>query len=186
MNKLDIIFVIILSFTLIRGFMRGIIKEIVGIFGVIGSFLIAINFYGKLTPYIIKMVPDPQIADIIAFASLFIGSVLLLYLIGAIIRELLKALSLGWLDRLGGGVFGFIKGTLICSLIILVLTLILSPKSSLITTSRLSPYISMVTEKIIYIIPKDVKEKFRAKTKEMEKIWNGSIWYKLRHPEKIK
>ncbi|GAB6888245.1 CvpA family protein [Desulfothermus okinawensis JCM 13304] len=183
MNKLDIIFIIILSYTLIRGFIRGIVKEIIGIVGVIGSFLIAINFYTRLTDYITKIVSDPQVANIIAFASLFIGSILILYLLGAMIRELLKTLSLGWLDRLGGGVFGFVKGTLVCSLIILMLTLTLSPKNSLITTSRLSPYISMVTEKIIYIIPDDVKRKFMSKTEEMEKVWKGSVWYKLRHPE---
>jgi len=62
----------------------------------------------------------------------------------------------------------------------------LTPKSSLIAGSRLSPYVTMVTEKIIYFIPTNLKQKFWAKTKKMEEKWKNSIWYKLGHPEKNK
>ncbi len=186
MNKLDIIFIVIISFTLIRGFLRGIVKEIMGIVGVIGSFLLAINYYKDVAKYLTTIIPDLELANIVSFAVLFIVSILIISLIGAGIRELLKTLSMGWLDRLGGGVFGAVKGILVSSLIILCLTLFLSPRNSLIAKSRLSPYIMKVTEKIIYIIPEDVKQKFISRTKEMEEVWKGSIWYKLRHPESIK
>ncbi len=183
MNKLDIIFIAILSITLIRGLLRGIVKELIGIGGIIGAFLIASNFYNHIIKYIEQIISDEKIAAIIAFASLFIVTLLLIYFLGAIIREFLKSLSLGWLDRIGGAAFGFLKGILISSLIIFMLTLMLSPSSSLISKSRLSPYITMVTEKIIYLIPKDMKQEFWDKTKEMEKKWKHSIWYKLRHPD---
>jgi membrane protein required for colicin V production len=186
MNKLDIIFITILSITLIRGFLRGIVKEIIGIFGIIGAFLVASNYYNFIQKYISTIIPDGQIASIVSFTTLFITTLLFIYFLGAMIRELLKTLSLGWLDRIGGAAFGLLKGILISSLILFMLTFMLTPKSSLIAGSRLSPYVTMVTEKIIYFIPPNLKQKFWAKTKKMEEKWKHSIWYKLRHPEKNK
>ncbi len=183
MNKLDIIFIVIISVTLIRGFLRGIVKELIGIGGIIGAFWVATNYYPLISPYLSKFIGNSQLVTIASYASLFVVTLLIIFFIGSVIRELLKNLSLGWLDKLGGGVFGFVKGVLICSLLLLLLTFAMSPRNNLLVDSRLSPYVTKITQKIIYLIPQRLKDEFKEKAGEMEDRWRHSMFYKLRHPK---
>ncbi len=183
MNKLDIIFIVIISVTLIRGFLRGIVKELIGIGGIIAAFLVATNYYPLMEPYLAKVISNSQLITIVSYSCLFVATLLVIFFIGSVIRELLKNLSLGWLDSLGGGLFGFIKGVLICSMLLLLLTFAVSPRSNLLAQSKLSPYVTRITQKIIYFIPKSLKNEFKNKTKEMEERWRHSLFYKLRHPD---
>ncbi len=183
MNKLDIVFIAIISLTLIRGFLRGIVKELIGIGGIIGGFIVATNYYKFLIPYVDKFIDNKQVVVIISYALLFVATLLVIFFIGSILREILRNLSLGWLDKAGGAAFGFIKGVLISSMILLFLTLAISPNSSLIGQSKLSPYITQITQKIIYVIPKPLKDKFRKKAHEIELRWRHSMLYELRHPK---
>ena len=45
MNPFDMVIVVILSFCLIRGFFRGLIKELASIVGVLGGFYAAYTYY---------------------------------------------------------------------------------------------------------------------------------------------
>ncbi len=183
MNKLDIIIIIILSLTFIRGLMRGIVKEVMGIVGIVLAFILSSKYHQDLTPYIVKIVHDKEISGIIAFAILFLSTVVVLFLIGALIREMLKSMSLGWLDNLGGGVFGFIKGVLLSSMIIFVLTFSLDPKSPILTESKLSPYVMKIADRLIYLVPEDIKKEFKKRSHRLKDKWEKSVLYKLRHPE---
>lgn len=183
MNNLDIILIIILSITLIRGLMRGIIKEVMGIVGIILAFMLSSKYYQEITPHLTQIVPDEQISAILAYAILFISSVIVLFLIGAFIREMLKSMSLGWLDNVGGGIFGFIKGVILSSMIIFILTFTLDPKSPVLTKSRLSPYVIKITDRLIYLVPDNIKDEFKERSNRLKEKWEKSVLYKLRHPE---
>ena len=75
------------------------------------------------------------LANVPASVSLFISFVLIFFIvfivvriIGAILSQIIRLTLLGWLDRLGGLVFGFMKGLLVASLILLGITLISWPR----------------------------------------------------------
>jgi membrane protein required for colicin V production len=56
----------------------------------------------------------------VAFIITFVIVVILVHLIGALVNKIVKAASLGFLNRLAGFGFGIIKGALILSIILVV------------------------------------------------------------------
>jgi membrane protein required for colicin V production len=84
----------------------------------------------------------------------------------------MKIVFLGWLDRLGGVVFGFIKGVLIVAVLFLALTAFLPKGTPLIKDSLTAPYVAMVAEKMAVLVSSDIKREFATKLDELKKAWN--------------
>lgn len=172
MNAFDILVVVILSYSLIRGLFRGLVKELASIIGVLGGFLAAYSLYGVAAGYLSGLVSNPAYRNILAFMVIFCVVVILVNLLAVVIKYVLRIVFLGWLDRLGGVAFGVVKGVLIVSVIFLVLTAFLPKGTPLIRDSMSAPYISMVSEKLAALVSNDIKSEFSAKLDALKKAWN--------------
>jgi membrane protein required for colicin V production len=104
---------------------------------------------------------------LIAFSVVFI----LIGIIGVIIKYLMNIAFLGWIDRICGAGFGIIKGLLIVSVILIPLTTFLPKNAPVIKQSILAPHVMLASEKLIKIVPKEMKRQFDAKIKELKKSW---------------
>tara|TARA_B100001758_G_C18230213_1_gene514938 strand:+ start:86 stop:634 length:549 start_codon:yes stop_codon:yes gene_type:complete len=110
MNYLDIIILIPLLYGLVKGFSNGIIKEIIGLTGLIVGVYIAINFSFYLHPRAAELLKGyAQFVPIISFATLFVFSVLVIRLLGYFLDKITKALALGIISKILGAVFGVLK-----------------------------------------------------------------------------
>jgi membrane protein required for colicin V production len=89
-----------------------------------------------------------------------------------VIQYVLRIVFLGWLDRLGGAVFGILKGVLTVSVLFLVLTAFLPKGTPLIRDSMSGPYVSMVSEQLAALVAKEIKAEFSAKLDALKKAWN--------------
>ena len=125
MNYIDAIIIIILGFSLIRGFINGFVKEaaslaalILGIYGAIkfSSFTAA-----KLYDYFDM---SGKYVGIISFVITFAIIVIIIHFIGVILDKVVEAASLGFINRLVGIIFGFLKSVLIMSVVFVVLNAI--------------------------------------------------------------
>jgi membrane protein required for colicin V production len=172
MNAFDILVAVILSYSLIRGLFRGLVKELASIIGVLGGFLAAYSLYGVAAGYLSRLVSNPAYRNILAFMVIFCVVVILVNLLAVVIKYVLRIVFLGWLDRLGGVAFGVVKGVLIVSVIFLVLTAFLPKGTPLIRDSMSAPYISMVSEKLAALVSNDIKSEFSAKLDALKKAWN--------------
>ncbi|MBF0226534.1 MAG: CvpA family protein [Desulfobacterales bacterium] len=173
MNPFDIITIVILAFTLIRGIFRGLIKEVSSIVGVVGGYYIAYTYYADISKLISKWMPDQSYINLVSFLLLFCVMFISVSLVGVLINYLLNIAFLGWLNRLLGAGFGFIKGALIISIIFVGLTTFLKNDSPLIKDSMLAPYVSMISDKIVTVVPEDMKNKFMDKLKDFRKNWEN-------------
>ena len=121
MNTLDIIIVVCLGYGLIRGLIRGFILEIAGVIalfiGSFGAFIFTFSFADFLKHYIEL---NPKIIHGISFLLLFAGIVYGISLLAKMITKTLQIAYLGLFNRFAGGLFGFIKWSVILSAIILV------------------------------------------------------------------
>jgi len=172
MNAFDIIVGVILAYGLVRGLFRGLVKEASSIIGVLGGFLAAYSFYGVIAGYLSGVVSSPAYRNLLAFLIIFCTVVVLVNVLAIIVKYLLKTVFLGWLDRLGGVVFGFVKGALIVSVLFLALTAFLPKGTPLIRDSIAAPYVSMVSEKLAAVVSSDIKREFAAKLDELKKAWS--------------
>ncbi|WP_028573908.1 CvpA family protein [Desulfonatronovibrio hydrogenovorans] len=185
MNGLDIFFVVVLGFFLFRGIFRGLILEVSSIVGLIAGFLAANRFYADLQPVAGRILPNPDWAQIAAYLGIFLTTMFIVGVFSLFLKNLLRMIMLGWLDRIGGGVLGFIKAGLICSLTLLVMTVFLPKDDELISTSKVAPYVHTLSQSLADYLPGDLKGKFLEKADTARLFWEES-WEELTTPQKDK
>jgi membrane protein required for colicin V production len=91
--------------------------------------------------------------------------------LGIIIKYLLNIAFLGWVDRVGGVVFGLAKGILIVSILFISLTAFLPQGSAFVKNSVMAPHVSWVSEKMAKVISQEMKQDFMSKLGELKKAW---------------
>ena len=121
MNIFDIIILIILSYGLINGFVKGFIIEVAGmislILGVTGSF----KFASILEVYLNSYVDwRPKTIQAASFIILFVIIIYAVSLLAKMITKTLKIIALGMINRIFGGIFGLLKWCIILSSLVLV------------------------------------------------------------------
>lgn len=171
MNFFDIIVVVILGYCLIRGVFRGLVKELSSIVGVLGGFYAAFTYYMVVAKPLSKWITNTGYLNILSFLIIFCGVFIIISILGVIINYLLKIAFLGWLDRIFGAVFGAMKGILIVSVLLIALTAFLPRGTPVIKDSLLSPYVTLVSEKMAKVVSKDMKHAFSAKIMTIKKAW---------------
>lgn len=171
MNLFDIIVIVILGYCLIRGIFRGLVKELSSIIGVFGGFYAAYTYYPVLAKPLSKWIANAGYLNILSFLIIFCGVFIVISILGIIINYLLKIVFLGWLDRVSGAMFGAMKGILIVSVLLIALTAFLPKGTPVIKDSLLSPYVTLVSEKMAKVISKDMKHAFSNKIETIKKSW---------------
>lgn len=104
----------------IKGIVNGLVKEFFGLLGIIGGVLIASRLANKASAFINSNIHNINNEDL----GKFIGFLLVLVIfwlfclgIGFVMAKLVKMSGLGFLDRLGGFVFGCVKVFLIFAIL---------------------------------------------------------------------
>lgn len=121
MNILDLIIGVILIFFAISGLKKGIIHEtfylasfIIGIYG-------ALYFSGLVADWLATIINiGKEYISIVAFIITFLLFVFAIRLLGQAIGGIIEAINLGFIDKIGGALFGILKGALILSIIIMI------------------------------------------------------------------
>jgi len=171
MNPFDILIIVILGYSLVRGLFRGLVKELSSIIGVLGGFYAAYTYYTVLAGLLAGLIHDTSYLNILSFLIIFCGILIVIGVLGVIIKYLLNIAFLGWVDRIGGVVFGVLKAVLIVSILFITLTAFLPKGTAFIKNSQLAPHVSWVSERMAKVISKEMKQDFNAKLGELKKAW---------------
>jgi len=121
MNYIDIVFSLLLIVAAIQGFRKGFIIElaslaalVLGIWGGIKLSDFTAGFITKHTGY------QSEHLSIIAFVVTFIIIIILVHIMGKMLDNVVKAVFLGFLNRLAGIIFGVLKAAVILSIFLLL------------------------------------------------------------------
>ena len=119
MGIIDIVLGIILLYGLIKGVMKGLLVEVAGLLALILGIYGAIHFSFYAKNELVKFVSwDAKYISLVAFAITFIAIVIAIALAGKILTKLASAISLGFLNKILGAVFGCMKVGLILSVLL--------------------------------------------------------------------
>ena len=125
MNYIDIIIIVILGIAMIRGFINGFVRELASLAALILGIWGAIKFSSftaaRLYDYFDM---TGKYVGIIAFIITFLIIVVIIHFIGLLVDKLMKAVALGFINKLLGIAFGLLKSVLIMSVIFMVLNAI--------------------------------------------------------------
>lgn len=126
----DIVILVVLLFFMIFGVRRGLIRQVLQVLGIIAAFVGAFFLAHHLATVLQgRFDLGYQISLVISAVALFVGIIVLFHLLGLTLQKVAQITLLGPLDRIGGAVFGLLKGTLVVSLLLVILLSIPLPQS---------------------------------------------------------
>lgn len=121
MNYVDIIIAVVLVAFGIGGLRKGIITEAATLLGLGLGLYGAFHFSDYTADKLLQWVEiNPKYINLISFIVTFIVVAILVNLLGRIVTKIVQSLNLGFIDKLGGFMFGIAKGVLVCSLLVML------------------------------------------------------------------
>lgn len=177
MNVLDIIIIITMVFLFVRGLMRGFVREVASLAGVILGIFLALRFQPQASTFLKNFLPLTSLLPLISFAGIFLCVLIVCNLLGWGFKWLFKKALLGWVDRTLGVGLAMIKGVILTYLVIVLLTFFLPAKTPLIAGSRLAPKIISSYQYMVGLISpehyQNLKRKFTGTTNKLSGFVSG-------------
>ena len=114
MNWLDIVITVVVVIATFWGLRTGIIKAVLSLAGLIVGIILAGHYYVPLAEQL-AFISQAGIARIVAFAIILIGVMVIAGVLASVLKWIASVVMLGWVNRLGGAVFGLVLGAIFCS-----------------------------------------------------------------------
>lgn len=162
MNFLDIILICVAGLFLIRGFFRGLVREILSLTAVILGVVLASRYNSILAPHLELYISNQMTVAALSYVLVFVGTVLAFWLLAKGIQTILNIALLGWLDRLMGGILGLAEGALV-SMIVLMLVQSFAPDSETVKTSLVAQHSRHVMEVLGDMTPESMRDALKSK-----------------------
>jgi membrane protein required for colicin V production len=159
MNVADWCIVAALVGSVIVATLQGFFYEVISLAGTVVGYLIASWEYPRLAAWIQPHVTSAWIANIFGFLVIFVAVVALAGLIAKVVRWLMREAGLTWFDRVLGGLFGVVRGTLIVAIVLMVMTAF-TPTSKYLMGSQLAPYFLVAGRAVIWLAPSQLRAQF--------------------------
>lgn len=130
MNYVDIAILVVLTAFLLKGLLRGLLKELCSLLGLVVGGFVAFRYQGPLGEVLMGSLDWPaQLCMVVAFLALFLSSVVFFGVLGFLLSRFVKLVFLGGLNRVAGGFFGVAQGVLLLSIALFALSLRPLPSS---------------------------------------------------------
>ena len=154
MNPLDWVIAITLAISTVTAFMSGLVRSLLSLAGLVLGVVLAAWYAPRLAEYFRGDINPFALATAIAFILILIAVYVAASLIGRLLRGAFKAVGLGFLDRLSGAAFGFVRGTLLLAAVLLPFGSFLQQFGAA-HNSVLLPYLLQASHGISFVMPRD-------------------------------
>lgn len=144
-NAADWAIIAILGMSILLSLWRGFVREAVSLAGWIAAFVIANMFVGEMATLLSPWIVNVTGRYVAAAAVLFVGTLVLVGVLGKLAAQVVRVTGLTVLDRLLGTAFGFARG-LIIVLVLVYLLRHLAPPQNLVwlDQAQLMPHIDIL------------------------------------------
>ena len=156
LNLFDWLLVAILVYSVVTAFARGFLREIFSLAGLIAGVLLASWNYPLLGDRMAAVMPW-AVAEVAAFLLIAITVMILAGLTGKILAKTVHTIGLGFVDRLLGAGFGFVRGCLLGVAVMLAVTAFV-PRSEYLRNSQLSSYFLAGAHAVCFVVPHGLRQ----------------------------
>jgi membrane protein required for colicin V production len=168
MNGLDWLIAGILVLSAVHAAAQGFVFELFSLAGTVFGYLLAAWEYPVAASYLAPYVKNDVVAAGAGFLLIFLAVVILAGVTGRIARWATKSVGLHWFDRLLGAAFGFLRGALVVTVLVMAMASFLP--SSMLAKSSLAQYFLVGGRAAVYAGPGDLKQKFRDGLKALDRV----------------
>lgn len=168
LNALDIVFLAIAGFFAVKGLLRGFLRELASLAGLYIGFRLATLYSPQAVPYLKPFLQNDAYLGAAAWVVVFVGSLILVWLAVRVLTMLLKITMLSGFNHAAGGLFGLVKGTLLCAILLMLLNVVL-PQADFTAQSRLAPLLRPVAEYLAEFLPDNLQDMARLGGQELKR-----------------
>jgi membrane protein required for colicin V production len=160
-NWLDWVLVVVVLVSVVAAAIKGLVRELISLAAVLAGLVIAAVGYERAASWFEELTRSRQVALAAGFLTLFVGTLLLGALLSALARRLIRKGELQRADFFLGAVFGLTRGVVVdCVLLMTLVAFAIKPQA--VQQSVLAPYVATGARLIALVMPKELKEQFRA------------------------
>jgi len=159
LNIADLSLAIIWLFFAIRGYMRGLVKEVGSLAAIIMGFYLAGAYHKALAPNLTGYISG-NYTGTAAYLLIFTVVLLGVWFLALAISGIVKVTMTQWADRFFGGGFGVVKGVILTAVVLFLIRLA-APDPDFLKGALLVPVLDKVSARLVNYIPPDINEKLR-------------------------
>jgi len=152
MNWLNIVIIVALAISTFLGLRTGIIKAVLSLAGLIVGVILAGRLYIPLSEQL-PFIPQAGAAKVVAFAIILIGVMVIAVVLARLLKWAASVMMLGWVNHLGGAVFGLALGAIFCSALLAIWVKWLDIGSATITESIVAAILLDKFPMILALLP---------------------------------
>ena len=112
-SAIDLIYALLTILSLIKCYSKGFVLSILSMSKWLFAYIITLIIFPRVKPYVINIIDNEYVLDIILGITIFIVVIFLILMISKGISKAIKYTGLGSLDTVFGFFFGFIRGYII-------------------------------------------------------------------------
>jgi len=112
MDWLDIVLIVVLALATFIGLRRGVISMVFPLVGLIIGVVLAGRYHDVVGGWFID---NPEYVGWAGYAIIMVVVLIVSIILAVVLRRFIRLVLLGWVDRLGGAVFGLALGGLLCA-----------------------------------------------------------------------
>jgi membrane protein required for colicin V production len=167
MTLVDWIIVVVLAMAVLTGIARGFFRSAFSLAGLVLGLTLAAWNYWRLAALLKMMIHSVELADAISFIVIALLVMAVAAILGSLLAKFFEKVGLGCLDRLAGGLFGFVEGLVFVMVAILV-TVAFFPQTVWLTEARLPRYFFGALHVSIRVTPSRLSERVSKELQTLE------------------
>lgn len=153
MTAFDIIVLLIIGVSLLRGWMRGMVDTLFSMAAWFVAFIVGKWGAVVVAPMLPTVIASTNIRYFVAFALVFLVVLVGVLLVGHLVATTVRGMGLGGADKALGGVVGLLKGSMIVIGFTLVAGLTSLPRTKLWQSAVLSNSLEAVALRVMPFLP---------------------------------
>lgn len=146
MNSLDLAILVLVFASVLLAFWKGFMHQAIGLGGWIAALLAARLLGTELAPSFAGILVEPKYQLAAAYVVITLVVLLATRVLAAAFGTLMQKIGLGFIDRILGAVFGFVRGLIILVLLVATLSLTSVREAQVWQKSQFMPYLEQLRD----------------------------------------
>jgi membrane protein required for colicin V production len=157
-NWIDFTILGVLGVSTLVSLVRGFVREAISLVIWVAAFWVAYRFSGQFAVSFLSSIESAGIRLVLSFLILFFGVLIVGAIANYAIGSLVYSTGLSGTDRVLGLIFGFGRGILFISVIVLVTSMSMAQKSEAWQGSQLLPQFEGIAEWLKALLPQQIEQ----------------------------
>jgi len=174
-NALDIALVIVVAAFIAYGAFKGLVRLVLGSIAIAIGFGLGCWYHAPVEAAIAGWIKEEHVRLFIAFGAVFLATILAFSILVWFITKTLEGVHLRWIDRLSGAGLGLAIAALLAGALLVPLTAFLPADSTLVSGSRISPYIVRISAAVKSMVPESLRKRYEEARARMAAAGKGML-----------